>query len=88
MEFRKLDGSVKQKDRELFLMSSPGLYIDCFSQGMPMVDQFNGDPKVFVFLISIMAGGVGLNLVGANKVVIFDPNWSTRVYSLSDFNLD
>lgn len=43
---------------------------------MSIVDEFNEDPEVFVFLISIMAGGVGLNLVAANKVVIFDPNWS------------
>ena len=47
---------------------------------MPLVDQFNDDPDVFVFLISIMAGGVGLNLVAANKVVIFDPNWSTCLH--------
>ena len=75
MEFRKLDGSVKQKDRELIFLLI-GLDIDCLPQGMTMIDQFNEDPHVFVFLISIMAGGVGLNLVGANKVVIFDPNWS------------
>ncbi|WVR06532.1 hypothetical protein IAU60_003563 [Kwoniella sp. DSM 27419] len=30
----------------------------------------------FVFLISTLAGGVGLNLTAANKVVIFDPDWS------------
>src|SRR5271170_2765350 len=32
------------------------------------VDQFNNDPHMFVFLISTKAGGVGLNIVSANKV--------------------
>jgi SNF2 family DNA or RNA helicase len=33
-----------------------------------IVDQFNNDPHMFVFLISTKAGGVGLNIVSANKV--------------------
>ena len=40
------------------------------------VDQFNNDPSIFIFLISIAAGGVGLNLTSANKVIIFDPSWT------------
>lgn len=40
------------------------------------VDNFNQNPQQFVFLISTRAGGVGLNIVSANKVVIFDPNWN------------
>jgi SNF2 family DNA or RNA helicase len=40
------------------------------------VDDFNSDPNQFVFLISTKAGGVGLNITSANKVVIFDPNWN------------
>lgn len=40
------------------------------------VDAFNSDPNQFVFLISTKAGGVGLNITSANKVVIFDPNWN------------
>jgi ERCC4-related helicase len=42
-----------------------------------LVDQFN-DPRgdVFVALISTRAGGTGLNLQAANKVVVFDVNWN------------
>ncbi|TDL26985.1 hypothetical protein BD410DRAFT_836072 [Rickenella mellea] len=46
------------------------------SDRMPMIDKFNNDPEVYIFLISTLAGGTGLNLTGANKVVIFDPNWN------------
>ncbi|KAL2758060.1 hypothetical protein ACRALDRAFT_1029235, partial [Sodiomyces alcalophilus JCM 7366] len=40
------------------------------------VDEFNSDPTQFVFLISTKAGGVGLNITAANKVVIVDPHWN------------
>jgi hypothetical protein len=39
-----------------------------------LVDQFN-DPegKEFVFLLSSKAGGCGINLIGANRLILFDP---------------
>ncbi|KAH4200154.1 hypothetical protein HBH68_013130 [Parastagonospora nodorum] len=40
------------------------------------VADFNADPDQFVFLISTKAGGVGLNITSANKVVIVDPHWN------------
>ncbi|WPH04869.1 Hypothetical protein R9X50_00776600 [Acrodontium crateriforme] len=42
-----------------------------------LVDQFN-DPErpEFVFLLSSKAGGCGLNLIGANRLVLFDPDWN------------
>ena len=40
-----------------------------------MASEFNED-KVPVFLISLRAGGTGLNLVGADMVIHFDPWWN------------
>lgn len=40
------------------------------------VADFNSDANQFVFLISTKAGGVGLNITSANKVVVMDPNWN------------
>lgn len=37
---------------------------------------FNNDPSLFLMLISTHAGGLGLNLAAADKVIIFDPNWN------------
>ncbi|KAK5653514.1 hypothetical protein OQA88_8773 [Cercophora sp. LCS_1] len=42
-----------------------------------LVDKFN-DPEgdEFIFLLSSKAGGCGLNLIGANRLVLFDPDWN------------
>ncbi|KAJ5386239.1 DNA excision repair protein ERCC-6-like 2 [Penicillium cosmopolitanum] len=47
-----------------------------YDERAKVVDEFNSDPKQFVFLISTKAGGVGLNITSANKVVVVDPNWN------------
>jgi SNF2 family DNA or RNA helicase len=44
-----------------------------------MVDAFNSDPAYPVFLISLKAGGTGLNLASAETVIIFDPWWNPSV---------
>ena len=42
-------------------------------------NRFNRDPKKQVFLISLMAGGTGLNLTGADMVMHYDPWWNPAV---------
>ncbi|CAI5738946.1 unnamed protein product [Peronospora destructor] len=41
------------------------------------LDAFNAlDSKLFVFLLTTRAGGIGVNLIGADRVVVFDPDWN------------
>jgi len=58
--FTRLDGSMAIKKR------------------MKVVDKFN-DPantNEFIFMLSSKAGGCGLNLIGANRLIMFDPDWN------------
>ena len=41
-----------------------------------MVDEFNTNQNIKVFLISLKAGGTGLNLTGADMVIHYDPWWN------------
>ena len=43
---------------------------------LKLVDEFNANPNIKVFLISLKAGGTGLNLVGADTVIHYDPWWN------------
>ncbi|MBV6645471.1 MAG: DEAD/DEAH box helicase [Cyclobacteriaceae bacterium] len=59
VEFAYLDGSVKDRQRE--------------------VEKFQENDDVRVFLISLKAGGLGLNLTKADYVFILDPWWNPAV---------
>jgi len=41
-----------------------------------LVDEFNENEDIKVFLISLKAGGTGLNLIGADMVIHYDPWWN------------
>jgi SNF2 family DNA or RNA helicase len=43
------------------------------------VEQFQKNAAIPVFLISLKAGGAGLNLTGADTVIHFDPWWNPAV---------
>ena len=46
------------------------------SERLSMVDEFNNNNDIKVFLISLKAGGTGLNLTGADMVIHYDPWWN------------
>jgi SNF2 family DNA or RNA helicase len=46
-----------------------------------LVNEFQDTPGAAVFLISLKAGGFGLNLTAASYVVLFDPWWNPAVES-------
>lgn len=41
-----------------------------------LVDEFNNNPIAHVFLLTTKVGGLGINLTGANRVIIYDPDWN------------
>ena len=46
---------------------------------LALVEEFNNTDKNKVFLISLKAGGTGLNLTSASMVIHFDPWWNPAV---------
>ena len=46
------------------------------SHRMRLIDEFNGDDDVFVFLLTTKVGGLGVNLTGADRVLLYDPDWN------------
>eukprot|EP00505_MAST-04D_sp_SCG-Rhode-Island_P006931 Stramenopile-MAST_4_protein_6931 len=48
-------------------------------QRQDLVNDFNESEQIFVFLLTTRVGGLGLNLTGANRVILFDPDWNPSV---------
>ena len=60
----------------------PYAYLDGSSKDrFDQVDRFNNDPNIPIFLISLKAGGTGINLTSADYVIHYDPWWNPAVES-------
>jgi superfamily II DNA/RNA helicase len=46
------------------------------SKRQSIIDEFQKNEDIFLFLISTKAGGLGLNLTAANRVIVYDVNWN------------
>lgn len=40
------------------------------------MERFNGDKRIFCFILSTRSGGVGVNLTGADTVIFYDSDWN------------
>ena len=71
---------LKTLSEELDRAGIPFCYLDGSTKDrLGACTRFNRDPKIPVFLISLMAGGTGLNLTGADMVMHYDPWWNPAV---------
>ena len=73
---------LKNIGKELSKNNIDYYYIDGQTNALErlnLVNKFNEDEDVKVFLISLKAGGSGLNLTSADVVIHFDPWWNPAV---------
>ena len=71
---------LKAISEELGKRGVPFCYLDGSTKDrLGECNRFNRTPEIPVFLISLMAGGTGLNLTGADMVIHYDPWWNPAV---------
>ena len=70
--FAYLERELKNENIEYFKLTGQTKVED----RMDLVNKFNNDENIKVFLISLKAGGTGLNLIGADMVIHYDPWWN------------
>ena len=46
------------------------------NERIDLIDNFNNDNEIFVFLLSTKAGGLGINLTAANVVIMHDIDYN------------
>ena len=78
--FSQFVETLKLVKKELDARKIKYIYLDGQTQKrQAKVDEFQNDPNIPFFLISLKAGGVGLNLTAADYVIHLDPWWNPAV---------
>ena len=70
--FDIIEPELKQRNIKYFKLTGTTKV----EERMKLVDEFNENPDIKVFLVSLKAGGTGLNLTGADMVIHYDPWWN------------
>ena len=70
--FEILERELKKENIQYFKLTGQTKVGD----RIKLVDEFNENENIKVFLISLKAGGTGLNLIGADVVIHYDPWWN------------
>ena len=70
--FDLIEPKLKEKGIKYFKLTG-STKVD---ERIKLVDEFNENSEIKVFLISLKAGGTGLNLTGADMVIHYDPWWN------------
>ena len=70
--FEIIEKELKKNDIKYFKLTGQTKV----GERIQLVDEFNESPNVKIFLISLKAGGTGLNLIGADMVIHYDPWWN------------
>ncbi|MDD3805741.1 MAG: DEAD/DEAH box helicase [bacterium] len=78
--FSQFTRMLKEIEKELQARHIPYMYLDGrTTDRQERIDIFQKDPDIPLFLISLKAGGVGLNLTAADYVFHVDPWWNPAV---------
>ncbi len=81
-QFREMLSIIRRwlDDKKFNGQKAQYLYLDGHTRDrQSLIDRFNSDEEIRLFLISLKAGGTGLNLTAADTVIIYDPWWNPAV---------
>ncbi|XP_015123185.1 uncharacterized protein LOC107045422 [Diachasma alloeum] len=73
-DFKNPDGST-----EKWIKNSNYYRLDGSTSALErekLINEFNVNPRIHLFLVSTRAGSLGINLVGANRAIVFDASWN------------
>lgn len=80
--FSQFTSLLKKFGEDLKAESISYIYLDGSTKPkdrIKLVDKFNRESSINIFLISLKAGGTGLNLTSADLVIHFDPWWNPAI---------
>ncbi|KAI4813286.1 hypothetical protein KUCAC02_024620, partial [Chaenocephalus aceratus] len=80
--------SLPDKNEQVFVTENNYSYLKMdgttpIASRQPLIARYNEDKSIFIFLLTTKVGGLGVNLTGANRVIIYDPDWNPNYLPLT-----